>query len=65
LQTVKALDTICEKLETYPEILQSDNGAEFKNKAMKEWATANDVRLVNTTSYTPQANGLIEISMAY
>lgn len=60
LQTVRALDTICEKLETYPEILQSDNGAEFKNKAMKEWATANDVRLVNTTSYTPQANGLIE-----
>ena len=55
-----ALDNICQTSNTYPIIIQSDNGGEFKNAILRTWATNNNVKLVNTLSYTPQSNGLIE-----
>ena len=57
--TKDALDSICSD-NTYPLIIQSDNGGEFIGQEMKDWATDNKVRLVRTLSYTPTSNGLIE-----
>jgi hypothetical protein len=46
--------------DTYPHLLQSDNGKEFKNEIFKEWAEEHDVSLINTLSYTPTGNALVE-----
>ena len=55
-----ALIFITNQSNTYPLILQSDNGPEFKNNIVSTWAQNHNIRWVHTTSYTPQANGLIE-----
>ena len=55
-----ALISICNQDNTYPLIIQSDNGPEFKNNIVKTWATGHNIQYVHTTSYTPSANGLIE-----
>jgi len=46
--------------DTYPHLLQSDNGKEFKNEIFQEWAEENDVGLINTLTYTPTGNALVE-----
>ena len=51
--------------DTYPLILQSDNGGEFKSDVMDEWARLHTVKLVYTLSYKPESNGLIEILTEY
>ena len=54
---------IHEQMEgTYPKILQTDNGGEFKNSVMMDWANEHNVKLINTTTYSPTANALIENS---
>ena len=62
-------DTVLEGLEkiiheqmdnTYPKMLQSDNGSEFKNAIFEKWGKDNDVKLIHTLSYTPTGNALIE-----
>ena len=45
----------------YPKMLQSDNGTEFKNKIFQDWARQHDVKLINTMTYTPTGNALVEI----
>ena len=55
-----ALIFITNQAHTYPLILQSDNGPEFKNNIVGQWALNHNIKWVNTTSYTPQSNGLIE-----
>jgi len=45
---------------TYPVIIQADNGKEFDNDALKKWSIAHKVKIVHSLSYTPQSNGLIE-----
>jgi len=47
---------------TYPKILQTDNGTEFKNDVFKLWALQHNVKLINTTTYSPTANALVENS---
>ena len=60
-----ALDEICNENKdedndpTYPLILQTDNGSEFK-KDVREWCIENNIKQVKTLSYTPTSNGLIE-----
>jgi len=54
------LESICSKNNTYPLIIQSDNGGEFIDQSVKDWASAHEVKLVRTLSYTPTSNGLIE-----
>jgi len=44
----------------YPKMLQSDNGTEFKNKIFQDWARQHDVKLINTMTYTPTGNALVE-----
>jgi hypothetical protein len=45
---------------TYPHLLQSDNGSEFKNYRMKEWAERHGVTQIFTDTHTPTGNALIE-----
>ena len=54
-----ALESICSDNNTYPLIIQSDNGGEFIDQSVKDWATDHEVKLVKTLSYTPTSNGLI------
>ena len=58
--TRDGLEAICESANTYPKIIQSDNGGEFIDKAVKDWATDHNIKMVRTLSYSPQSNGLIE-----
>jgi len=52
---------INEQMEgTYPKLLQSDNGSEFKNHVMAAWAAEHDVKLVYTPTYNPTGNALVE-----
>jgi transposase InsO family protein len=45
---------------TYPKMLQSDNGGEFKNELFEKWGKDHNVKLIHTMSYTPTGNALIE-----
>jgi hypothetical protein len=45
---------------TYPHLLQSDNGSEFKNYKMKDWAEAHKITQIFTDTHTPTGNALIE-----
>ena len=45
---------------TYPLIIQADNGGEFKSDVMTAWSKEHKVKIVHTLSYKPQSNGLIE-----
>ena len=58
--TRDALDELCENVNTYPKIIQSDNGGEFIDQSVKDWALEYHIKLVRTLSYTPTSNGLIE-----
>ena len=60
--TLEGLEKIIhEQMEdTYPKILQSDNGGEFKNAIMEKWGKDNDVKLIHTMTYTPTGNALVE-----
>lgn len=43
-----------------PRIIQSDNGAEFKNKMMKDLLEKYNIKEVNNSSRHPQCNGKVE-----
>ena len=62
-------DTVLEGLEkiineqmedTLPHLLQSDNGSEFKNYVMKDWANHHHVKQIFTDTNTPTGNALVE-----
>ena len=57
---VDALDQVFNHWNVYPSKLQSDNGGEFVNDIMTDWAKQHNVKLIRTNSYTPQSNGLVE-----
>jgi hypothetical protein len=60
-ETVRnGFEQICSSVNTYPLILQTDNGGEFVNEILRDWATDHNVKLVRTLSYSPTSNGLIE-----
>ena len=54
-----AMERIANKAHTYPKIIQSDNGSEFK-AAFSEWTKEHDIDHIKTLSYSPTSNGLIE-----
>jgi transposase InsO family protein len=41
-------------------VLQSDNGGEFKNDAVSEWAAKHNVKLTHGLPGHPQADGVVE-----
>ena len=54
-----AMGVICDKAGVYPKILQKDNGGEFQG-ATNTFMERHNIRWINTLSYSPQSNGLIE-----
>jgi len=57
---VEGLDRIVAKAGgIYPKILMKDNGGEFQGET-NDWMKAHNIDWINTLSYSPQSNGLIE-----
>lgn len=54
-----AMGIICEKAGVYPHILQKDNGKEFAGET-NQFMNRHNIEWINTLSYSPQSNGLIE-----
>ena len=46
--------------QTYPHILQTDNGTEFSNAVLAAYTTQHQIKQIFTTSYTPESNGKVE-----
>ena len=47
-----ALKSIVEETNTYPKIIQADNGSEFMNET-SDWMKENNIVYIKTLSYTP------------
>ena len=45
---------------TKPKTLQTDNGPEFANKILQEWAKEQNIHLSRSATYQPTSNALIE-----
>jgi len=55
-----AMETIVHHAgDTYPHIIMKDNGGEFQGE-LNDWMEEHDIKWINTLSYSPQSNGLIE-----
>jgi hypothetical protein len=54
-----AMGEICRKAGVYPHILQKDNGGEFQGET-NTFMEQHNIKWINTLSYSPQSNGLIE-----
>ena len=54
-----AMERIATKAHTYPKIIQSDNGSEFK-AAFSDWTREHNIGHIKTLSYSPTSNGFIE-----
>lgn len=53
------MQNIIDSAGTRPDILQKDNGTEFQGQ-LNNWMQLNNIQSINTLSYSPQSNGLIE-----
>ena len=53
-----ALKFIVEVTNTYPRMIQADNGSEFMNETT-DWTKENNIVYIKTLSYTPTSNGLV------
>ena len=64
----KTAEEVFKNLETFfenfgkPKILQVDNGREFKNQILINYCKENNVRLVHSSPYHPQTNGVVEVT---
>ena len=56
---MNAIERISTKANTYPKIIQSDNGSEFK-ASFHDWTREHNIVHIKTLSYSPTSNGLIE-----
>ena len=54
-----ALINLVQETKTYPRIIQSDNGSEFKAET-SEWVKENNITQIKTLSYSPESAGLVE-----
>lgn len=59
-QTRDALKHILETAPQVPSTLQSDRGAEFKNKSMNDLLTNDGIKHIYGAAYTPKTQGVIE-----
>ncbi len=59
VDVVEGMDIITAKAGVFPDIIQKDNGGEFQ-KELNVWMKQHNVKYINTLSYSPQSNGLIE-----
>ena len=67
LLKTKEAEEVLKKIDTYMEnygkckILQVDNGTEFKNKELERYCHENNIKLVHSSPYHPQSNGVCEV----
>ena len=54
-----AMQSIINEANITPKIIQKDNGGEFQGD-LNVWMKDNNIKYINTLSYTPQSNGLVE-----
>jgi hypothetical protein len=59
MATRAALQNIIERGDVQPRSILLDNGTEFKG-LFKQYCEDNDIKLRNTRTHTPQANGIVE-----
>ena len=59
INVTKALKHIVQQTNTFPKMIQADNGSEFMNETT-EWMKDNNIVYIKTLSYTPTSNGLVE-----
>lgn len=59
LDVSQALGLICDDAGVYPSIIQKDNGGEFQAET-NDFMARHNIKWINTLSYSPQSNGLIE-----
>jgi len=45
-----------------PEILQSDNGSEYKNDIISTFCSENNIKQIFSSPYRPSTNGVVEVS---
>ena len=66
LKTKEAVEVL-KKIELFIEnfgkckILQVDNGTEFKNKLLETYCNNNNIKLIHSSPYHPQTNGVCEV----
>ena len=66
LLKTKTADEVLNKIEIYcenfgfPKILQVDNGTEFTNNLLDNYCENNNIRLIHSSPYHPQTNGVCE-----
>ena len=67
LLKTKEAEDVLKKIEIYMEnfgkckILQVDNGKELKNKVLEKYCHENNIKLVHSSPYHPQTNGVCEV----
>ena len=45
-----------------PEILQSDNGSEYKNELISNFCVENKIKQIFSSPYRPSTNGVVEVA---
>lgn len=58
-EIVKALMKVVAEAGTTPTILQSDNGAEFKNETLDRCLQQVEIKAIHLLAYTPTSQGAI------
>ena len=67
LLKTKEAEEVLKKIEIYIEnfgkckILQVDNGKEFKNAILERFCLENNIKLIHSSPYHPQTNGVCEV----
>lgn len=46
----------------YPSILQVDNGGEFDNNILKNYCAEKNIKIIHSSPYHPQTNGVVEVT---
>jgi hypothetical protein len=55
-----ALKSIVSRASVCPDVLMSDNGAEFVNADIENWCREKNIKAIQTRSYSPESNGICE-----
>jgi transposase InsO family protein len=57
---LKEIESVLAAWLSQIEVIQGDNGKEFKNKKLDAWAAKWNIKIVHPKARNPQADGLVE-----
>ena len=57
---LEGIQSILTSSPRLPRIIQADNGKEFLTRALKNWLTHHNIKLVQSSAYYPQSNSNVE-----